>query len=129
MRLALRDFGDVVAQLLVGLARVARTALRLDHRQDFPAGRIQTVVGDRVPGRGVIAIDGNFEAHLRPVLEIPSSAAQCGVDEDVAGLTLAERRSGLIPGTDHVGILAACRASRANSNGSSREIMVRMKYL
>jgi hypothetical protein len=44
-----------------------------------------------VPWLGVIAIDGNLETDLRPVFEMPSSLAQCRVDQDVAGLTLVER--------------------------------------
>jgi hypothetical protein len=84
--LALCDFTYVVAELLVGLAGVARAALRLDDGDDFAAGRIKAVVGDAVPRLRVVAIDGNLETDLRPVIEIPAGVTQRRVDDDVPGL-------------------------------------------
>ena len=72
------------AGALVVTAQIARQILVI---------RSQKVMldADTIPRRGVIAIDRNLETDLRTVFEIPSSIAQCRVDEDVAGLALVER--------------------------------------
>ena len=86
IRLVLCDFSYVVAELLVGLARVARAALRLDDGNDFAVGRIKAIVGDAVPRLRVVAIDGNLQTDLRPVIEIPPGVAQRRVNDDVPSL-------------------------------------------
>ena len=55
--LALGDFGDVVAKLLIRFTRVAAATLRLNHGQHVAAGIVEAVIGDAVPGFGVVAID------------------------------------------------------------------------
>ena len=52
------DFGDVVAELFVGLARVARGSLRFDDGENGAAGVVEAEVGEAVPGRRVIASTG-----------------------------------------------------------------------
>lgn len=51
------NLDDVVAELLVGLARIARTALRFHDGYHFTAGGIQAIVGYPVPRLGVVAVD------------------------------------------------------------------------
>jgi hypothetical protein len=46
--LPLGDFSDVVAQLLVGFARIAAAALGLNHGEDLAARLVEAVVGDAV---------------------------------------------------------------------------------
>ena len=73
-----------VAELLVGLARVAGAALGLDDGKDLAARLVQTIVGDAVPGLGVVAIDRDFAADLGLVVQTPLGVPQLRVDQSDA---------------------------------------------
>ncbi len=92
--LLLGDFGDVVAKLFVGLARVAGASLGFDDGEHVAAGVVEAVVGDAVPGLGVVAIDGDFKSDLGAVVEGPGGSAQGGIDEGGAGFGFAEIHRG-----------------------------------
>jgi len=73
-RLLLGDLGDVVPQLLVGLAGVPGASLGFHDREHIAACVVQTIVGDAVPRLRVIAINWNLESNLGAVVEFPVSS-------------------------------------------------------
>ena len=86
LRLALGDLGDVMAELLVGFTGIAAATLGFRHRQHAASEVVEAVVGDAVPGLGVVAINGNLEADERAVIQLPARREQLRVDELGAGL-------------------------------------------
>ena len=52
-----------------------------------------TEVGLAVPVCCVVAVDGNLETCLRPVIQIPAGSTQGRGDQNVSSLALVERMS------------------------------------
>jgi len=82
-----------MAKLLVGFARIARAAFRLNDSQYIAAGVVQTVIRYPVPRLRVVTIDGNFETDLGAVIKLPAGITQRRVDQEVSSLALVERIS------------------------------------
>ena len=76
--LLLGDLGDVVPELFVGLARVARTSLRFYDGENVTACVVQAIVGDAVPRLRVIAINWNLQSDLGAVVEFSQQPAIAG---------------------------------------------------
>lgn len=55
--------------------------------------RFATEVGPAVPVFCVVAVDGNLETCLRPVIRIPAGSTQGRGDQNVSSLALVERMS------------------------------------
>lgn len=85
--LLLGDLGDIMAELFVGIARVAGASLGFHNGEHVAAGVIQAIIGDAVPRLGVIAVNGNLNANLRTVVELPASRSQLRVDLLRAGFS------------------------------------------
>src|ERR1700722_10827615 len=88
--LFLGDLGDVVPELFVGLARMARASLSFHNGEHVAACIVQAIVGDAVPWLCVIAINWNLQSDLGAVAEFPVSSAQLRVDLQGAGLCFVE---------------------------------------
>jgi hypothetical protein len=58
------NLGHVLAELMFAFASVARSPLRFDYGKDGAVDIIEAEVGETVPGRRIIALDGNLELHL-----------------------------------------------------------------
>src|SRR5205823_2812437 len=58
------EFGHVLPELLLALARAARGAFGFDNTKDGTGRVIKTVVGDPVPRCRIVACDWNFKANL-----------------------------------------------------------------
>ncbi len=68
------NLGHVLAELLLAFAGVARSPLRFDYGKDGAINIIEAEVGETVPWRRIIALDGDLELHLRVVREVPACA-------------------------------------------------------
>jgi len=68
------NLGHVMAELLFALASVACGLLGFDYGKDRAIDIVEAEVGEPVPGRGIITLDGNLELHLRVVAEVPPRA-------------------------------------------------------
>src|SRR5258708_39386469 len=86
-----RDLRQVMPQLLFALARTAAGALRLDHSDHFSGGSVETVIGDAVPRRGIVAIHRNLKSNLGSVAKPPPSLLEGRVDQDIARRGFIER--------------------------------------
>ena len=51
---------------------------------------IKAVVGDAIPRARIVACDGNFEAYLRAITELPVCVHQQRVDQQGSGLRFVE---------------------------------------
>jgi len=76
--LLLGDLGDVVPELFVGLARVARASLGFHDGEHVAACVVQAIVGDAVPRLRVIAINWNLQSDLGAVVEFSQQPAIAG---------------------------------------------------
>ena len=68
------NLGHVLAELLFAFASIARSPLRFDYSKDGAIDVIEAEVGETVPGRRIIALDGDLELHLCVVREVPARA-------------------------------------------------------
>jgi hypothetical protein len=66
------DFADVLAKLFLTLAGIARSSLRFNYSKDGAIGMIEAIIGEAIPGPGVVTIDRYFELDLRAIAQIPT---------------------------------------------------------
>ena len=82
----------VLAELLFALARVARRALGFDDGEHAAVGVVEAKIGEAVPRRRVVALDGNLKLDLRAVAEVPARFFQLRIYERRTGLCFIEIR-------------------------------------
>ncbi|MGA2979473.1 MAG: hypothetical protein ABSD76_07775 [Terriglobales bacterium] len=78
--LSLGDLGDVVTELFVSLARVARASLGFDDGEHVAACVVQAIVSNAVPWLRVVAINWNLQPDLCAVVEFPVGSPQLWID-------------------------------------------------
>lgn len=96
-RLALRNFGNVVAKLFFAFTGIAAGALRFDNSNHFARWVVEAIVSNAVPRRGIVAIYRHFTQHLSVIAEVPASFYQPRINENITGLRLVK--------FEHIGIV------------------------
>jgi len=74
-----RNLFDVLAQLLLAFARIARRSLGFDYSQDGAVGVVETKIGEAVPRGWIVALYRHFKLNLQMITELPPRFLQLGI--------------------------------------------------
>ena len=78
--LSFGNLGDIMPELFVGLARIARAFFCFHDSKNVAARVVETIIGHPVPWLGVITIYWNLQSNLGAVVKSPVGCPQLGVD-------------------------------------------------
>src|SRR5262245_54274705 len=85
-RLALGNLGNVMPELFIRLAWIAARALRFNHTEDQATWLVKAIIGNAVPGLGVVAVHGNFKTDLCSIFQPPIRFSKLRINQPCASL-------------------------------------------